>query len=134
MNKAFEKILERLEKLRQEQIKELCEHKDFTSEMQAMRGHNILQDAKKIVQEVAEEYKDGWIPVSSGILPDIAINPVTNDYVRYNVTYQNGDIVDTRNYAYGEAAGGKHWLNGGQIMDKYVTAWQPQPEPYRGNE
>ena len=61
MNKAFEKILERLEELRQNQIKELCEHKDFTSEMQSMRGHNILQDAKEIVQEVAEEYKDKYV-------------------------------------------------------------------------
>lgn len=45
-----DKVAERLEELRQNEIKLLCEHKSDTKDMQAMRGHNILQDAIKIVK------------------------------------------------------------------------------------
>lgn len=48
MNKAFEKILERLE----------------ADEKHTFDGCINKRYAKQIVQEVAEEYKDGWIPCS----------------------------------------------------------------------
>lgn len=78
----------------------------------------------------AEDDNNGWIPCSER-MPDVEINPVTNDYVRHNVTFKNGNVSDVRCYAYGEASGGKHWPNGGQIMDEYVIAWQPLPAPYQ---
>lgn len=122
MNKAFEKILERLEELRQNQIKELCEHKDFTSEMQSMRGHNILQDAKKIVQEVAEEYKGDWIPCSERF-------PEKNGM--YLCTQNNYDLVTNKNIIrvsteLVEFYNGK-WRRAKNLV---VTHWQPLPEPY----
>ena len=77
---------------------------------------------------------DRWIPCSEG-LPEVSINPITNDYVKYNVTIKSRldgkTVYDTRQYGFGEASGGKHWLYGGQIMDAYVIAWQPLPEPYK---
>lgn len=55
MKEFVERLIGMLEELKQTQVKELCEHKDFTSEMQSMRGFNILQDAIKIVNQLAEE-------------------------------------------------------------------------------
>jgi hypothetical protein len=45
-----DKIVEQLEELRQNEIKLLCDHESDTKDMQAMRGHNILQDVIKIVK------------------------------------------------------------------------------------
>ena len=119
MNKAFEKILERLEELRQNQIKELCEHRDFTSEMQSMRGHNILQDAKKIVQEVAEEYNGGWIPCSD----DSAKLPKENEKVRVTV-WTGIERIGFRQY-------GKWYTYTSEgIGEATVVAWQPT-EPFK---
>ena len=63
MNKAFEKILERLEK-----------------ERRVLLENNIQQAialnfAKGIVQEVAEEYRGGWIHCSER-LPEESLNSV----------------------------------------------------------
>ena len=119
MNKAFEKILERLEELRQNQIKELCEHKDFTSEMQSMRGHNILQDAKKIVQEVAEEYKGGWIACSER-LPDVEEDVLLS---LRSLDVHTGFRSNTEGYFYVDGEGYVEFEN--------VLAWQPLPEPFK---
>lgn len=91
-----------------------------------------------ICQLVAEQPTvNQWIPCSER-LPEVTINPITNDYQKYNITFKsemNGiEIYDTRQYSYGVASGGNHWLHEGQIMDKYVTAWQPLPEPYKEEE
>ena len=57
MNKAFEKILERLEELKNHYRKCcLCDYND---------GAAIgLEEGMSIVRKVAEEYNDGWIPCS----------------------------------------------------------------------
>ena len=124
MNEAFEKILERLEELRQNQIKELCEHRDFTSEMQSMRGHNILQDAKKIVQAVAEEYKDGWIACSERLPEDDSICIVTVEYPN-NKTMVDYGWFDRKNVC---------WFVGMQeFRTSNILAWQPLPEQYSDN-
>ena len=138
MNKAFEKILERLEELRQNQIKELCEHRDFTSEMQSMRGHNILQDAKKIVQEVAEEYNGSWIACSERLPEESGYYLVTyhdwsdgNFLPKYDDTY-----VRRLHYQISEHFVG--WNYPKNVDDraendchKEVIAWQPLSEPYK---
>ena len=117
MNKAFEKILERLED-ELTSIKTKCyTNVDFD------KG---IYKAQKIVQEVAEEYKGGWIPCSER-LPEEKINPITKDYYVYPVTYRNENIEDVRYYSYGNG----HWHHCLQIMDDFVVAWQPLPEPYK---
>ena len=53
MNEAFEKIIERLEKEKYTLLPlRKCQYNDLTT---------FLDDAIKIVQEVAEEYNGGWI-------------------------------------------------------------------------
>ena len=59
MNKAFEKILERLEA-----TKDIAQD-DSVAELVSTRIWNkALHKAKQIVQEAAEEYKGGWIACS----------------------------------------------------------------------
>lgn len=45
-----DKVVERLETLRQNEIELLCKNESNTRDMQAMRGHNVLQAAIKIVK------------------------------------------------------------------------------------
>lgn len=68
---------------------------------------------------------DVWIPCSEG-LPEEKTNPITKDFYEYQVTFKSEDVTDIRHYKFGEG----HWWHGGGIMDKYVTAWRPLPEPY----
>ena len=131
MNKSFEKILERLEELRQNQIKELCEHRDFTSEMQSMRGHNILQDAKKIVQEVAEEYNSGWIPCSERLPEeDDTLYLVSYKKIFFDKSFYFYDIA----YLYTFPNGTRYWVSAKSDNVRQVSkvsAWQPLPEQYK---
>ena len=66
-----------------------------------------------------------WIPCSER-LPEEKINPITNDFYEYQVTFKNGDVTDIRHYKFGD----NHWWSFGQNMDKYVTAWHPLPDAY----
>lgn len=45
-----DKVVEWLETLRQNEIELLCKNESNTRDMQAMRGHNVLQAAIKIVK------------------------------------------------------------------------------------
>ena len=68
-----------------------------------------------------------WIPCSER-MPEEGVNPITRDWYIYlvSVSFGNG-IVDIRHYKFGKG----HWWHGDAIMDKYVLAWMPLPEPYR---
>ena len=70
-----------------------------------------------------------WIPVDER-LPEGRINPVTNDF-EYVLCSTIWD--DVRPYKYGKPIGQDkaHFWHGGGIMDEYITAWQPLPEPYK---
>lgn len=70
-----------------------------------------------------------WIPVEKQ-LPKGRINPMTNDFYEYQVTAKFGECVDIRHYKFGRG----HWWHGPAIVDKYVIAWQPIPEPYEPKE
>ena len=117
MNEAFEMILERLAKLQQEQNQELCEHKNFTSEMQSIRGHNILQNVKKIVQKIAEDYNNGWIPCSAVDHPEHCHECEVTMLDSHGYTREIAFFADTWRRASDEAA----------II---VVAWKKPSEPY----
>lgn len=70
-----------------------------------------------------------WISVSER-LPEEKINPNTNDLEKVLCSTIWGDV---RPYKYGKPIGydKAHFLLGGRIMDEYVIAWQPLPEPYK---
>lgn len=132
MNKAFEKILERLEK-----------------ERRILSENNIQQAialnfAKGIVQEVAKEYNDGWIPVKT--------RPMTEEEKEYYSEYLsegNGMIYDCPlpddgqevliTSKYGSVDKTTFYTDCGDYFEQYedydeVIAWQPLPEPYKERE
>lgn len=76
-----------------------------------------------------------WIPVSER-LPEEKINPMTNDFELVLCSTFLGTV---RVCKYGQPMGYSHahFWDWGEIMDEYITAWQPLPEPYvdaRGQE
>ena len=79
------------------------------------------------IAELEDRIKRQWIPVEER-LPEEGINPITQDWHDYEVTFCSLGVYDVRHYKFGRG----HWWNGGpEPMDKYVIAWLPKPEPYR---
>ena len=110
MNKSFEKILERLEELKNHYHK--CCLFDYND------GEEVgLIEAISIVQEVSEEYKDGWIPCSVR-LPEESLNSVIGwDAYRNRCVFVQ--------YIQGK------FQNIGTDASFDIKAWQPLPEPFK---
>lgn len=150
MNKAFDKIVMFID----EQIKieeSIAKSKNEGHPITHQYGANCMNVVKKFVQEVAEEYNGGWIPVSerlpecenkygcvSCIVSVIRSHYPTSTYDICDSPYDE-NIVMHANYNVSQ----KIWhlesdeqLNA--LMDiedtplncDYVIAWQPLPEPY----
>ena len=114
---GFEKILEEIEKAKGEPWYRLNNY-DV--------GHKLDGAINRIVDIIRKHMNDGWIPVEER-LPEEKVNPVSQDFYEYQVTAKFGNVKDVRHYKYGNG----HWWNGPGIVDKYVIAWRPLPEPYR---
>ena len=131
MDKAFENILERIDSY----IEDAKSEGDFSY----IKPFEI---AKIAVQEVAEEYNDGWI-LCSERLPeeydsifaklkgtdkwDSAMPEKISDDVNVTVECEDG----TRKTNTRHTIDGK-WKTDINIVKFNVIAWQPLPEPYRG--
>ena len=114
MNETFEKILERFEDELTSTKKKCYTNVDFD------KG---IYKAQKIVQEVTEEYKGGWIPCSER-LPE--------EYGDYLVWWT--DITRGQYYEIVEYEPDNGWI--GEIPQAFegkysVIAWQPLPEPFK---
>lgn len=126
MNKAFEKILERLSNI----------HRVVKTDEDA-EWNRAIYKSTEIVQEVAEEYNSGWIPCSERLPED--------DKKQYIVQKTNGfidilgftkDAYKLDRYDFAEYKGKNK-----QLFYKYDSeygyiewkceAWQPLPEPYK---
>lgn len=128
MNKAFEKILESLDEPKFN-ICRGCTHKEKCNEVQEKINNKeadfcaetMRTIAKEIVQEVAEEYNNGWIPCSER-LPD---KPM---FSHDSYIVQQYCVVEPYT-AYWD---GEKWSDVVDNDIKYIIAWQPLPEPYKG--
>lgn len=131
MKEAFEKILERLSNIR------ICVKTDEDAEW-----NRAIYKAEEVVQEVAEEYNNGWIPVSER-LPDIELEKERNErgsdavfpvLATINKVNISGEKYTTVNRAfYGCYNNDKNFYN--YCCDKLdVIAWMPLPEPYQKGE
>ena len=127
MNKAFEKILERFDAKKQ-YFQKFYEADGKTEEDEYINKATQLafDDAKNIVQEVAEEYNGGWIACSER-LPE--------EYGDYIVWWT--DITRGQYYEIVEYEPNNGWI--GDIPQSFegkysVIAWQPLPEPYKESD
>ena len=133
MNKAFEKIIEKLE------IERTIANNTFMNyEMNVDLGRVFgLERAIEIVKQEAEQYNNGWIPCSER-LPD-------NDKKEYIVQKTNGfiyilgftkDAYKLSRYDFAEYKGKKKQLFYDYDSEYGYTeweceAWQPLPEPFK---
>lgn len=138
MNKAFEEILERLEDV--ERIL-LNEARDIGCTLGIT---NASEYAKQIVQEVAEEYNGGWIPIKT--------RPMTEEEKEYYSEYLfegNGLIYECPlpedgqevliTSKYGSVDKTIFYTDCGNYFENYedydeVIAWQPLPKPYKESD
>ena len=113
MNKAFEKILERLE--------EDARFYNSASDVdQNIRSGLII--AKEAVQEVAKEYNGGWIMCSEKLpelRKDVLVTVKYTGFMGMHGYWIKTGHMEAENDWWGDCAGGE------------VIAWQPLPEPYR---
>lgn len=118
MNKAFEKILERFDAKKQ-YFQKFYEADGKTEEDEYINKATQLafDDAKNIMQEVAEEYNNGWIACSER-LPEESLNSVIGwDEYRNRCCFV-------------QYYGGR-WILGNDIETVKIIAWQPLPEPFK---
>ena len=123
MEKAFEKILERLENVEKSLLGVSADNGCTYGIMIAM------ERSKRIVKEMAEEYShrdDGWIPVSERL-------PETDENRDYLVCSNNGriNIAEFICKTSGGADMSEPWWLGEDGYDKYPIAWMPLPAPYK---
>lgn len=112
MNKAFEKILERLSNIRR--VVKTDEDEEW---------NRAIYKSTEIVHEVAEEYNGGWIPCGER-LPKEHQEVILQDFYG-NITIETMKI---NNGAKGFSDG--NWWSS---ANNYV-AWQPLPEPYKDSD
>lgn len=109
MQEIFDKIIEKLEKLADELYKSYCI--GFNSDDRA--EYDAYINAIEIVKQEAEQYNNGWIPYSSGVMPR------ANGW--YLVTNYLGVVQEQRWSA-------NHWE---KLRDDAVLAWRELPYPYQ---
>ena len=125
MNKAFEKILEKLEDLQNN----LTSQTEGNIDLQIGVINGVMY-SKKIVQEVSEEYNDGWIPCSERM-------PEETEKL-YLVTYKKFILGNFRYFmdiAYLSPLpdGTLEWRSEKAPVTRKVEAWQELPEEYKGH-
>lgn len=141
MNKAFEKIIERLEEKKSlVPVNRLLDDiiKDKPKKLGQLMAYD---DAIKIVQEVEEEYNGGWIPVKT--------RPMTEEEKEYYSEFLfegNGIIYECTlpddgqevliTSKFGSVDKTTFYTDCGNYFENYedyddVLAWQPLPEPYQ---
>lgn len=131
MQEVIKNIINKLEKRAEEHDFEgnrFAERKyweDYCAEKNEMKG---LNEAIEIVKQTAEKYNNGWIPCSSGKLPDEG----DEFYPICFVTLDNGAVC-LGVYRYDD----KQWYTK-MIKDetlyttkRNVIAWQPLPDSYQ---
>lgn len=113
MNKAFEKIIDRLEELKL----------PFPEESLYYGNTNkLIDNAECIVQEVAKEYNVGWIACSERLPEDDSICIVTVEYPN------NETVVD---YGWFDRKSVCWFVGTQEFRTSNILAWQPLPEPYK---
>ena len=144
MNKAFEKILKKIEEKRNK-YQRLADGSNFDGwneeDIKYSAKAEMCEELKEIVHEVAEEYNGGWIACSERFPEESGYYLVTyhdwsdgNFLPKYDDTY-----VRRLHYQISDHFVG--WNYPKNVDDraendchKEVIAWQPLPEPFKEND
>ena len=131
MNKAFEKIFEKLEEELRKSEERYHRYLDDSnlpcmfdkSDIEEKRVDTI-KEMLEIVQEVSEEYKGGWIPCSERL-------PEAGKRYLVSAIWKDKDFEKSAVYdaVYG-SDGLWHSYNYEPVSYK-VIAWKPLPEPFK---
>ena len=116
MNKAFEKILERLEELQNY----ACFPTEWVNEEQS-KIHSYYANKLTEILKLTEQYSNGWIPCSER-LPECGIKVL----VQYGCGRINIEECKKNTDGIIGFYDGNYWSN----ADNYIS-WQPLPEPYK---
>lgn len=130
MNKAFEKIRERLQKQAKIYQESLEGQHSIDYRWIEEEGLQATEEAIDIINQVEAEYNNGWIPCSER-LPDDGIDILVwfeyDRFGNYNRLYQTIGISYTYNGKWSGFVNGTSGLN-----DLRIIAWQPLPQPPKG--
>ena len=125
MNKAFEKILKKIEEKRNK-YQRLADGSNFDGwneeDIKYSAKAEMCEELKEIVHEVAEEYNGGWIACSYRLPEDDSICIVT-------VEYSNNEIVV--DYGWFDRNGVCWFVGMQEFRTSNILAWQPLPEPFK---
>ena len=120
MQTVFEKIIEKLEErtsflsdCTKYGNKDAGQQEKSYSTMMMYEVADLVDDLIDIVKQEAEQYNNGWIPCSSGVMPR------ANGW--YLVTNYLGVVQEQRWSA-------NHWE---KLRDEAVLAWRELPLPYQ---
>ena len=124
MKEFVEKLIERLEEeyLQAEKDMELSDTCDEASRCGGRAA--AYEKAQKIVNQLAEEYKGGWIPVSERF-------PDTDEYIL--LSFSNFSVPLVGRWEEDEDGGAFYVGDETETcvsQDIFVNAWQPLPTPY----
>lgn len=127
MQKIFEKILEMLEDFKEWED-------DSGRPIHTFSEVQRISKCKEIVQEVAKEYNNGWIPCSDRLPKEdgtYLVQSVFEEEVHfYDQYYDSGcEAFGTYSDYYDKNTLG--FLDSEFVKDEDVVAWQPLPEPYQ---
>ena len=119
MNKVFEKIIEKLEELQNNLLSQT--EGDINLQVGVING---VMYSKKIVQEVGEEYKGGWIPCSER-LPE----ENKDGWTHLILSIKTGEVIF--GFWHNEEMGFCKHFRDGVCSVCGVIAWMPLPEPFK---
>lgn len=117
MNKAFDKIIEKLEEAKSNvPVNRLLDDiiKDKPKELGQLMAYN---KAIEIVKQEAEEYNNGWIPCSERLpkYGEVVMCSCTNSGITISCITHKG-VKPSKSVRFGQHS---------------VIAWQPLPQPYQ---
>ena len=126
MKEAFEKILERLDEMIHPKQLHFCKCargrcRLFYNNKNCMDC--VVKDAKEIVQEVAEEYNNGWIACNDRLPNKNGMYLCTQNTYDLNTNKKIIKISTELVEFYNE-----NWRRAKNLI---ITHWQPLPEPYQ---
>ncbi len=109
---------------RQDTMKTIIKHLGIRSEEYLLPAEKAIYKIVKNMPPATPTQR--WVPVSER-LPKEKINPISEDFYEYQCTVKFGDFYDVRSFKFGRG----HWWHGAGLVDEYVIAWIPSPEPYK---